>query len=539
MGRASIAKYLLAAMSTALIVSTARCAAADLPEDWQDRIKLGVRAYDRSENRVAFETFSKLMIEGARKFGAADGRMVRLYTNMGELYNAEGQYGYAEDCLRKGLNIAQKGYGENSVETVPALINLAQTYVHQGKDSKAKPLFDKALLIVDKPDADERLAALAAVIEADLGSMYYAQGSYNFGGTHFKRSLELAKKTFGESHKWTTTIGAMYAACLKAGGNSKEAKTIERWARAKVHESQSPFAIWNRQIGIADDAMAAKNYSEAETALKVALQAAHDLAAEPMLQAIALTRYGQLYVLQNKPAMAIEKWKTAQALADSALGPEDKSVLEHAKQLADLEISQNQYREAEPLCLRLVAHAKKEFGPDSDEYAKAVTDIAEMYSSWAQYTKAVSYYGKLLAWQEKKFGGDSEKLIPTLMALGTVAQNETRYLAEVNDKAEDHLKRASDLASKHFGKNSKEVANIWDALSRYYQRHFDWEKATKTCALVVAADEKNFGPDSAETVKALERYAVVLRAAGLRNEAEPVEARIAKIKGANKPAPDD
>ena len=59
----------------------------------------------------------------------------------------------------------------------------------------------------------------------------------------------------------------------------------------------------------------------------------------------------------------------------------------------------------------------------------------------------------------------------------------------------------------------------------------DWDKAEKTCTQVITANEKNFGPDSADTIKALEHYAVVLRAAGLRDQAELIEARIAKIRG--------
>jgi tetratricopeptide (TPR) repeat protein len=371
----------------------------------------------------------------------------------------------------------------------------------------------------------------AAFFEADLGAMYYAQGAYAFGETHFKRAVDLATKSFGESHRWTTTISAMYAACMKAGGKVKEAKAIERAARGKANESQSPFAIWNKQITIADEAVKEKKFPEAEAALKQALQASQDVSTEPMLQAVALTRYGQLALLQNKPAMACDKWKAAQAIADATLGPEDKTVMQHVRQLAELQRSQSRYAEAEPLYLRIVANAKNEFGPESDEYAKSLSEIADVYTSWAQYPKAAVYYSKLLAFQEKKFGVDSEKLIPTLVSLGNVAQNETRYLAEVNEKAEVHLKRASDLATKHFGKNSNELTGVLDALSRYYQRHLDWDKAAKACTLIIAADEKNFGPNSAETIKALEHYAVVLRAAGQRDAAEPIEARIAKAKG--------
>jgi hypothetical protein len=511
--------------------------AAELPDDWEDRLKLGVRAYERGEQRVAFDVFSKLMVEGNRKFGPSDGRMARLYTNMGEVYSEEKQYKYAEDCLKKGLNIAQKGYGANSLQSVPALIDLAECYVHQGKDSLAKPLFDKALKIVDKPDAEE-LVPFVAVIEANIGAMYFAQGSYPFSEAHFKRASEYAGRAFGPTHKWTTTIQAMYASSLHAQGKVEDAKAIERAAKAKANESRSPFANWNRQYTRAEEAIAAQKWTDAEAALKLATQSCQEITSEPMLEVLTLTKYGQVLVAQNKPTLAIEKWKAAQALADANLGLEDSSVMERARQLAELERSQNQYREAEPLYVRLVAYAKKQHGAESEEYAKLLSDTAELYSAWAQYPKAVTYYAKLLAWQEKKFGVDSEKLIPTLIALGSAAQNNTKYFTEVNDKAEEHLKRSGEIAVKHFGKESKEQAQVLDALSRYYQRHFDWEKAAKACAQVVAVDEKIFGPESTETMKALERYAVVLRAGGLRNQAETVEARIAKTKGSKHTADD-
>ena len=524
---------LVNAMVALLGCTSSGATAAELPTDWQERVKLGVRAYEKGEQRYASDTFYKLMMDGDAKFGSADGRMARLYTNMGQVYSEEHKYSYAEQCLKRGLHIAETGFGKSAIQTVPALIDLAQLYVAQGGYTKAQPLFKRALAIVDKP-GDEENVPYVLVIEADLGSMFFAAGNYSFGEPHFRKASLLAAKALGPNHPWTTTIGGMYAACLRAEGKKKEAKAIEQAAVNKANETQTPIFIWNQQIALADAAIAEKRYSDAEVALKLALQASQrDLSSEPMLQALTLHRYGQLLILQNKPALGVEKWKAAQSLADSALGLEDSAVLDHAKELADLERSKDQFPDAEPLYLRLVTHAKKVSGPESDQYAKALADIAGLYESWAQYPKAVTYYSKLLVLQEKQFGADSEKLIPTLVALGKVTQNNTEYLAEVNIKAEEHLKRAVDLASKKFGSESKEVAAILDVLSRYYQSHRDWEKAAATCTKVIAADEKNFGPESAETIKALEHYAVVLRAAGWRNQAEPIEARVARIKGTN------
>lgn len=515
---------------SAFVLETTATTAAELPADWQERVKAGVHSYETGDNKWAFDRNSRLMTEGEAKFGGSDGRMARLYTNMGEVYSQQGRLDYAIQCLKHGLSVAEKAYGADSLQTVPALIDLAQVYVHQGNYGQAQPLFKRALSIVDKPD-DDKLLPYVAVIETNLGAMYFADGKPAFGEQHFQRAFSVATKCLGSNHKWTTTIGAMHAASLKQQGKTKEAKAIERAAVAKANEVQSPIFIWNRQIGLADEAMANKQFPKAEAALKAALGAAQNLADEPMLQVVTLNRYGRFYLLQEQPELAIEKLKAAQALADVVLGLEDKAVLEHAKQLADLERSKAQYADAEPLYLRLVAQAKKQFGPESEEYATALATLAGVYNSWGQYQKATTHYSKVLPLLEKKFGSESEKLIPVLVDLGK-DQTGRPYLQTEQKQPEEHLKRAVKIGTAKFGKDSKEVVAVLDVLSNYYQRHHEWDKAAKTYTQIIAADEKIFGPESAETVKALEQYAGVLALMGSKNAADSIEARIAKIKSA-------
>lgn len=515
-------------VASASVMEVAPGCAAELPADWQDRVRVGVHAYETGDNKWAFDRFSKLMTEGELKFGGSDGRMARLYTNMGEVYSQQARYDYAIQCLKRGLTVAEKGYGANSLQTVPALIDLAQVYVKQGNFAQAEPLFKRALAIVDKPD-DEKLFPYLAVVETDLGAMLFADGRFAAAEPHLKRAVAVANKSIGTNHKWTTTIGAMHAACLKQLGRTKEAKAIERAAVAKANEIQSPIFIWNKQIGIADEAMAHKQFPNAETALKAALVAAQKLTEEPMLQVVTLTKYGQFFLLQQQPELAIEKLKEAQALADGVLGLEDPSVLQRARQLADLQRKKGQYADAEPLCLRLVAQAKAQFGPESEEYATELASLASLYNSWGQYPKATTSYAKALGLLEKKFGLESDKLIPVLVELGKIGPNGRPYL-QGDQTTEDYFKRAIKIATAKFGKDSKEVVTVLDALSNHYQKHHEWDKSAKVCTQIIAADEKNFGPDSTETMKALEQYAGVLQMMGQKNAADSVEARIAKIK---------
>lgn len=504
-------------------------AAADLPSDWEERLRLTVYAYETGDSKWAFDRASKLMMDGERKFGESDGRMARLYTNMGEVYSQQERFEYAVQCLKRGLNVAEKAYGQNSLETVPALIDLAQVYVHQGNYGQAQQFFKRALAVVDKPGDDELLPYLA-VIEANLGSMYFAEAKSDISEPHFKRAVAAATKSLGANHQWTTTIEGMYAASLKQLGKTKEAKAIERAAVAKANEIQSPIFIWHKQIGLADAAMVGKQFRDAETALKRALDAAQKLPEEPMLQVVTLNKYGQFYLLQDLPELAITKLKQAQTLADGALGAEDKSVLEHAKKLALLESSKGQYYDAEPLYVRLVNNSKKQFGPESPETAAALLDLAGLYKSCGQYTKAKSYYSKVLPLLEKQLGPESEKLIPILVELGK-EEGGRPYIYDVEQKPEEHLLRASQIATQKCGKDSKELVEVLNVLSRYYEKHLEWAKAAKTFDQIIAADEKIYGPESTVTLKALERYAGVLEMYGRKNAAAAIEARINKIKG--------
>ena len=518
-----------AILLSVIVLDRAATAASELPSSWQERIKAGVHAYETGDNHWAFERNSRLMMDGEAKFGRTDGRMARLYTNMGEVYSRQERYEYAIQCLKQGLSVAEKAYGENSLETVPALIDLAQVYVHLANYGQAQPLLKRALAIVDKPGEDDLLPYLV-VIETNLASMYFAEAKYDISEAHFKRAVLAATRSLGANHQWTTTIEAMYAASLRQLGKTKEAKAIERAAVAKANEIQSPIFIWYKQIGLADEAVAGKQFRDAEAALKRALEASQKLPEEPMLQVLTLSRYGQMFLLQELPELAIAKLKQAQALADTALGLEDKAVLEHAKQLADLESKKGQYLDAEPLYVRLVANARKQFGPESEQYTEALICLARLYNSCGYYQKATNNYSKALPLLEKQYGPDSEKLVPILVELGKELHGRP-YISGTEQKPETYLLRASSIATKKFGKDSKELVEVLDVLSKYYERHLEWSKAAKTFDQIIAADEKIYGPENSVTVKALERYAGVLEMFGRKNAAAAIEARISKIKG--------
>ena len=70
--------------------------------------------------------------------------------NLGEVLNAEAQYGEAELLLKRALSINEKTLGPDHPDVAANLSGLAELYYHQGKYSEAEPLFKRALAINEK-----------------------------------------------------------------------------------------------------------------------------------------------------------------------------------------------------------------------------------------------------------------------------------------------------------------------------------------------------------------------------------------------------
>jgi Tetratricopeptide repeat len=505
--------------SAVLLVSMA-CSSASAA-GFDDLIQEGVKSYNAGQYRDAQLTFTDLMNQGARKYGAMDARMGRIYSNLGESYSAQGNYYYGKAYLQRALVIKEKSFGKAGFELVPTLIDLGKIAVGERKFSIAEGFYRRALSIAQQ--SGQQGIAYIGIVETNIGAMYFREGKNSLAAPHFKKGLPIAEQLYGSDSDYTLNAVKMYSTCLKALGRSDDAKQAEELAVARAREAINPLAQWKKNIYAAQSAEDDGKHQEAERMYRAAVPWAEHVP-DQMPLVVTLTRLAHVCLKEGKGVDALQYLKRAQPISEKQLGADDPQVMKHADELADLCRIQGRYDEAEPYYLQVLVYNKKQFGPDSLQTRDTLGKLGALYTSGGSFGNATKVLVKALAIDEKTYKGDDAKLVPVLVALADAYRGDLRF-----DDSATTYKRAVAILDEKPG-NEAAAADLLQHFSLLYQQISSWDKAEVLLKRAVALREKAPGSDNAELIKSLEAYANMLRSASQRDRAEPVEQRIAALR---------
>ncbi|HEY9870685.1 MAG TPA: tetratricopeptide repeat protein, partial [Candidatus Obscuribacterales bacterium] len=255
-------------------------------------------------------------------------------------------------------------------------------------------------------------------------------------------------------------------------------------------------------------------------------------------------------------------YRRALAIAETALGPNDPSLVATINNLADLYRAQGKYSQAEPLYKRALALAEKaavgaptppsreerplhaQDKPVSElELATYLNDLADFYRAQRKYSEAEPLYWKALALSEKALGRGHPTLAVTLNNLGDLYRTQGRRA-----EAEPLYRRALLISKKAMESPESgiqwalaidETAGVLDYasvardlvhLADVYAGQGKQAEAEAVYKRVLALQEKVKGPQSQELAASLEKYARLLRAARRTAEAEKLETRAKTIR---------
>ena len=93
---------------------------------------------------------------------------------------------------------------------------------------------------------------------------------------------------------------------------------------------------------------------------------------------------------------------------------EARALIEQAHPLYD----QGRYAEAEPLLKSALAIREKALGPDDRDVAMSVNTLATLYQAQGRYGKAEPLYNRVLTIREKALGPDHPNVAQSLNNLG-------------------------------------------------------------------------------------------------------------------------
>ncbi|MGQ0733863.1 MAG: tetratricopeptide repeat protein [Acidobacteriota bacterium] len=314
---------------------------------------------DPSDARGSSVTAREILDKGARDIDQTlrdqPDVQARLQATMGEVYTNLGVYGAAQTLLEQAVATRERRLGDDNLETLTAMNQLANVYWFLGQFDKAEPLYHRVVDGRRRVLGDEHPDTLRA--KFDLGSLYVLQKRWDDADYLVRSTLDVQTRVLGDGHPDTL---------------------------ASLGSLQSLYYAQGR-------------YAEAEPVALRALQA--DTRALGPDHPGVLTDMHNLATIYDK----LGKQGPAEALYLETIAGERRVLGEHHPRtavtqyaLAAMYATQGRHAEAEPLALSAYEARARAMGADHDRTQAVVEQLVQLYEAWGRPTKADEWRAKLI-----------------------------------------------------------------------------------------------------------------------------------------------
>jgi tetratricopeptide (TPR) repeat protein len=450
--------------------------------------------------------------------------------------------------------------------------DLAMLYRQLGQHDKARPLFERALTILDlNPDIGPNRGLLLnnlALLHKDLLNYTEAEELY-------KQSLVINTETFGADHPTTAStmhnLGALYQAKAQyelAESYYEQALDILERALGQSHpgiaSTLSDLGVLYHTVGKLDKAESLQRRSL--TIKERTLGEQHpDIA-------LSLNLLGHCLVSGGKHIEAKKLFLRALEISELSLGLENRQTCSIMTDLVNIYRLGRDIPEAEALCDRLLETTNRVFEPTHPEMFGPLCAKAELLLLSGSNDDSMSFWLRALKVASTAEGGKQSCFIP-LVKVGTICIQKGD-----TEKAESYFLRAMKTAEESGLDEEKLPGVIAIAVSALVQLYAEQRKFSKAVRVYekfialkksvvgpgdisLAHDTSNLayllhlcgrltesermfedaisiienihGPNHQMLVPVLEDYAKSLQSRGRRKEATELEQHAARIKGAD------
>lgn len=183
------------------------------------------------------EEVSTLAIEGATRYAIEPdpASVSEHHRILAEIYSETARFEEAKEHGRKGMELALKAFGEESLIYTSSLSTMAGVFDAIGEYQQSEPLLRASIEIIRKIRGD-RHRDLSSSLNR-LGINYLAQKRYRDAETVLYWSLEIANNTTGGNHPRSADSQVNLALCKIAQGNPAEAVPLLKTALAIYEHS--------------------------------------------------------------------------------------------------------------------------------------------------------------------------------------------------------------------------------------------------------------------------------------------------------------
>jgi tetratricopeptide (TPR) repeat protein/predicted Ser/Thr protein kinase len=182
--------------------------------------------------------------------------------------------------------------------------------------------------------------------------------------------------------------------------------------------------------------------------------------------------------------------RTALALREKLLAPDDPLLASSLGDLADIAMQQARYDEALAAYRRAIAIAEKALGPEHPQVASLHTNLATGLRYQAHYDEALAEYHRALAIDEKALGSKHPELATIYVNLGNVLRAQRKFA-----EAKDEYRRALTLWTNALGPEHPSTATALFYLGSVSIQEGRTDEALVDLQRVLAIWQKALGPE--------------------------------------------
>ncbi len=325
---------------------------------WAALQNRGVTALDANEYWIA-EPLLKQAMAQADSFAPKDIRLAKSLSELGRLCTIRGRFDEAEVYLEEELSIKELVLGNDRYKCIPTMGSLIQFYLTYGTKSKAYPLTDEMLALVEGKLEEAR------------------SGNYKV--------------------------------------KVQKGQPIQGWLGVAAPSMQDPIIEWAITCdSVGKTHQSIGNFKLADRFYRVALDIKTTVLGNNHLSlANSYDSLGSLYLEKNDLAEAESYFTDALRITEKILEPESHEAFIRLDKLAKCLIKEGKYAPAEELYRRADNYWKNVPSKYGNE-ARVAFALGSLYTQEHRYAEALPYLQRALALAEKFNGPDSIAVVPYL-----------------------------------------------------------------------------------------------------------------------------
>jgi CHAT domain-containing protein/Tfp pilus assembly protein PilF len=327
--------------------------------------------------------------------------------NLADIYEKQGKDTDAEQLFLKAISIDLKTYGNEHPTVANDLNLLSAVYMDEGKYSVAEPIILRALSIDQKVSSPD--SAAIATDCGNLAALYHDEGRYAEAEPLFKRALDNRLKALGPDHPEIASILDSLGSLYFDEGRDADAESFFRRAidiRVKALGPNHP------QVALSLGNLAALykeqgKWSDAETLYRNAMTIdLRTLGQDNPRVAVVLNNTASLFLEEGRLVDAEKLLRGALAIDQKAYGPNNPAIAPTLNLLAEVFEYEGKHADAETLYKQSLAIAENSLGPNHPDVAGDLIGLASVYEDGGLYAQAEPLFRRALAIYENSFGPD-------------------------------------------------------------------------------------------------------------------------------------